>query len=256
MKSVNNKGQVTIFIIIAIVLVVAGVLIYFFYPGIGSDFGGGAKNPSAYMQSCLEEETLEAVKVLSLRGGSIEPVHYILYEDNPIGYLCYTSQYFERCVVQVPFIESHVKEEIKNELEYSVDVCLDSMKESFEGRGYEVNLQKQGFEVEIEPKAIVLNIDVDISLQKGGVEEYDSIRVVVNNNLYELVSIAQSILDWETKVGDAETTLYMNYYHHLKVEKYKQSDGTTIYIITNRNTGEKFQFASRSLAWPAGYGLK
>jgi hypothetical protein len=42
------------------------------------------------------------------------------------------------------------------------------------------------------------------------------------------------------------------YYHDLKVEKKKQIDETSIYILTNRDTGEKFQFASRSYAFPPG----
>ena len=44
----------------------------------------------------------------------------------------------------------------------------------------------------------------------------------------------------------------MNYYHDLKVEKNKQTDGSTIYILTERDTENKFQFASRSVAWPPG----
>jgi hypothetical protein len=47
----------------------------------------------------------------------------------------------------------------------------------------------------------------------------------------------------------------MAFYPDVKVEKKKQSDGTKVYIITDRNTGEKLQFATRSLAWPPGYAL-
>ena len=93
----------------------------------------------------------------------------------------------------------------------------------------------------------------DLTLTLGGdSERYEKIVVVVDKNVYELMSIANSILNMELKYGDSETTTYMNYYHDLKVEKLKQSDGTTIYILTNRDTGEKFQFASRSVAWPPG----
>ena len=94
-----------------------------------------------------------------------------------------------------------------------------------------------------------------LTLTKGGAEKYDSFRVVLNNNLYELVSITNSILNLEARYGDAETTIYMNYYHDLKVEKKKQSDGTTIYILTDRNNKNQFQFASRSVAWPPGYEI-
>jgi hypothetical protein len=75
----------------------------------------------------------------------------------------------------------------------------------------------------------------------------------LNNNLYQLVNIADSIIDFESIYGDSETTIYMNYYHDLKVEKLKQIDESTIYILTDRTDGNKFQFASRSYAFPPGY---
>jgi hypothetical protein len=48
----------------------------------------------------------------------------------------------------------------------------------------------------------------------------------------------------------------MQYYPDLKIEKTKLSDGTTIYILSNVVSKDRFTFASRSLAWPPGYGLE
>ena len=106
--------------------------------------------------------------------------------------------------------------------------------------------------MELLPQRVFVSFEKDLTLTKGDAERCDKIDVVIDNNLYELVSISNSILNMETKYGDSETTIYMNYYHNLKVEKKKQSDGTTIYILTHRDTGNKFQFASRSVAWPPG----
>jgi len=44
-------------------------------------------------------------------------------------------------------------------------------------------------------------------------------------------------------------------YPNLKVQKLKQGDGTKVYIIEDRNTKEKLQFATRSLVWPPGWGF-
>jgi hypothetical protein len=60
-------------------------------------------------------------------------------------------------------------------------------------------------------------------------------------------------LSWEALHGSVETTTYMTYYKDLKVEKHEQLDGSTIYILTDRNTGNKFQFASRSNAGSPGF---
>ena len=44
----------------------------------------------------------------------------------------------------------------------------------------------------------------------------------------------------------------MLYYPSIKVEKKKQSEGTTIYILTDRDSSEEFMFAVRSFAIPPG----
>ena len=253
-KRLNKKGQVTIFIIIALVIVVLGILIYMFYPQIKAGLGLGPQNPTSFIQTCIEEEIKDGAEKLSLQGGSLSPEHYILYNSEKIEYLCYTGEYYKTCVVQQPMLKRHIESEIKNEIKEEVEACFNSMEESYRSQGYDVNLRKGETGIELLPKRIIATFNYSLILTKDESEKYGSFRVVLNNNLYELISIANSIIEWETTYGDSETTIYMNYYHDLKVEKKKQSDGTTIYILTDRNTENKFQFASRSVAWPPGYG--
>ena len=68
-----------------------------------------------------------------------------------------------------------------------------------------------------------------------------------------MVSVAKSIIEQETTIGEADSLYYMMLYQDLFVYKYEQSEGSRIYILKDKNTENKFQFASRSLAFPAGY---
>jgi hypothetical protein len=250
----NKGGQVTIFIILAIVIIVLGILVYMYFPQIKTTLGLGPKNPKSFIQACIEEKIEESVETLSLQGGSINPEHFILYDNEKIEYLCYTNEYYKTCVMQRPLLKAHIENEIKDEIKEEVKECFNSLKESYQKKGYSVDMKEGGTSIELLPKRIVSTFDYSLTLTKGESEKYESFKVVLNNNLYELTSIASSILNWEARYGDAETTIYMNYYHDLKVEKKKQSDGTTIYILTDRNNENKFQFASRSVAWPPGFG--
>ena len=126
------------------------------------------------------------------------------------------------------------------------------MKKSIENKGYDVNLKKGDTVVELLPKKISATFNSELTLTKDSAKRYEKTNVVLNNNLYELTGIADSIANWEARYGNAETTLYMNYYHDLKVEKLVQGDGSKIYILTNRNSGDKFQFASRGVVMPPG----
>ena len=248
----EKKGQVTIFIIIAIVIVALGVLLYLFLPQIKVNFGFATDNPSEFIQNCMEDKIENTVKILSSQGGSLNPENYFLYSDEKIEYLCYTNEYYIPCVVQQPLLKQHIENEIKIGIRAESDSCFESLKQSFENQGFSVNLKAGDIKVELLPKIMVVMYNRSLILTKDSTERYEKFDVVLNNNLYELMSIANSILGMETQYGDSETTIYMNYYHDLKVEKKKQTDGTTIYILTDRKTEDKFQFASRSIAWPPG----
>ncbi len=251
----NQKGgQLTIFIIAAIAIVAFGAVIYFLFPQVLVNFGIGTNNPQVFLQTCLEEEIENAIEKVSLQGGSLNPELSILYQDNEIEYLCYQSQYYLPCVMQQPLLRLHIESEIKRAVTENAETCLDSLKDSFERKGFEVSFNQKDIEVELLPERIAVIFGNDITLTKEDSQRYERLSIFFNNNLYELVGIANSILNWEATYGDSETTTYMFYYPDLKVEKLKQTDGSTIYILTNRDSGNKFQFASRSVAWPPGVG--
>jgi hypothetical protein len=248
----EKRGQVTVFIILALVIVVLGVLIYLFYPKISSTLGLSTQNPDAFIQECMEDTLTNVVTNLSSQGGSLEPQHYFVYQNQKLEYLCYTNEYYKTCIMQQPMLQAHIESEIKGAIEEKSKECFDSLKQSYEKKGYQFNMKNGETKVELLPKMVLVTFGNSLTLTKENTENYNSFQVILNNNLYELVSITNSILNYEATYGDSETTFYMDYYPDLKVEKYKQSDGTTVYILTNRDTLDKFQFASRSVAWPPG----
>lgn len=252
-KRMNNRGQVTVFIIIAIIIVAIGLLIYSFYPQITSTFSGEEKNPPAYIQACIEGKIQDTVESISLQGGVMNPMNSILYNDTQVEYLCYTEEYYVPCVVQQPMLKTHIEKEIEAEINNDVESCFNSMKESYEKKGYIAQLKSGEKKVELYPERIISIFNYSLTLTRGeDTQKYNSFVVVLNNNLYELVSIANNIIEWETLFGDAETTTYMTYYHDLKVEKNLRGSNGKIYVLTNRNTGDKFQFAIRGQIMPAG----
>jgi hypothetical protein len=254
-RMMNKKGQVTIFIIIAIIIVAAGILIYSFYPQLKTTFGAQQQNPPSFIQSCIENDIKNAVNNLSNQGGNIVPDNYMMYDNSKVQFLCYTNEFYRPCLVQQPMLKQHIESEIKNKISANVDSCFASMKQSYIKQGYTVDLKSGDKMIELLPKRIVSTFNYSLTLTKGeDVKKYDSFVVLLDNNLYELVAIANSIINWETTYGHAEVTTYMTYYHDLKVEDKSLTDGK-VYILTDRNTGNKFQFAVRGQVWPAGYAI-
>ena len=252
----GKKGQVTIFIIVAVVIVVVGLLVYFVYPRIQIESGFDSQNPSTFIQSCMEDEIENNVELISSQGGSLNPEFYYLYENSKVEYLCYTNQNYLPCVVQQPLLKQHIEEEIKINNANSEKECFDKLIENYVNEGENPQIVDGLTYVKLLPNKIEVTFDKTLTLSKAGSERYENFKVVIDNNLYELVGIANSIIEWETVYGDADTSSYMTYYPDLKVEKKKQDEGTTVYILTERDSGNKFQFASRSVAWPSGYGVE
>ena len=250
----SKRSQVTIFIIIAVIIIAVALLIYFIYPKIKTT--GITTDPTSYIQDCIKKDLETNINKISMQGGSLNPTLYSEYNNEKIEYLCYINEYYKTCVMQQPLLKTHIEEEIKNSINEKTKECFDSLEETYKKRGYEVNLIRNDHQVELLPERIITTFDYYLELTKGSAtNKYEVFKIVLNNNLYELVSISNSILRSEAQYGDTETTNYMTYYHWLKLEKKGVGDGTKVYILTDRNSQNKFQFASRSIVWPAGYGF-
>ncbi len=145
-----------------------------------------------------------------------------------------------------------IEKEIESYLNPKIIDCMKSVKADLEKSGKSVTIGDLETNVKLVPSSILVDIKSDFTISNGGVESYKSIKTDLSSKLYDLSMISSSIINWEARYGDSETLNYMLYYPSLKVEKKLQSDGTTIYILTDRNTLDKFMFASRSVALPPG----
>jgi hypothetical protein len=251
----EKRGQVTIFIIIAIIIVGVAVLIYFLIPKAETTAVFDEKNPNAFIQFCLEDKIKDVAETVSLQGGSLAPEHYFTYNDINIEYLCYTNKNIGEtndptCTIQQPLLKQHIESEIENEIIEDVVNCFNALNQSYEGKNYNVEMKTGKTTLELLPKRIVARFDYVLTVSKGQTDRYEDFSVILNNNLYELISIANSIIEWEATSGEVDARIYMALYPDLKVEKNLRDDGTYIYVLTDKNTESKFQFASRSMVQP------
>ena len=256
MISMNKKGQVTIFIILGIIVVAVAVLIYLLYPQIKSTFFK-TTNPQGFIQTCMGDKIKETINTLSLQGGSMKPENYFTYNGIKIEYLCYINgpnlQGEPNCVVQQPLLQAHIKNEIEKEINQAANSCFNDLVQNYQKQGYSVNLIKGESIVDILPKRILVTFNNQFTATKGNSQRYEKFSVLVNNNLYELLAIANSIVNWEFTYGGSDPMTYMIFYPNLKVELNLRADETKIYTLTERDSGDKFQFAIRSSVPPILY---
>ncbi|MDP2924812.1 MAG: hypothetical protein Q8N99_00410 [Nanoarchaeota archaeon] len=251
-KRTDRKAQVSVFIILGIMIVVILVLIFKNRPDFNTIFTK-QESPVSDIQKCIIDSSKETITKIILQGGTYEPKNYYLYDNTKVEYICYSGAYYERCVMQKPVLKTNIQEEIKKYLEPKVASCIEAIKQSYIDREYSFDYKKPNVKIEIIPSSIIIDSDLDITITKeNNVYNYKNIKTGIDSELYDLVMIATSILNWEARYGDSESLYYMLSYPDLKLEKKIQSDGTRIYILTHRETKEKFMFATRSYTIPVG----
>src|SRR3989344_5822139 len=250
----NKRGQVAIFVIIAIVIV-AVILVIFLRPRLGFTTTQGF-SPEKYLGDCIEPNLRDNINKIASQGGYYNPEGFVVYNSTKVKYLCYTSQYYKTCMVQQPKLREHFEGEIDSLIKPKVEQCAMNLKAEYERQGYAVSLSQAEESISIVPGNIRINVIAPITITKESSENFRSFKVNIKSEMYDLIMTSVSIIDYESTYGDSETTLYMQYYPDLKIEKTKLSDGTTIYVLTNVISKESFTFASRSLAWPPGYGIE
>lgn len=256
-RTFGKKGQVTMFVIIALMIVVAGVLIYLFFPGIKTTSTTLQENPIAYFQNCIQGNLTADVRTISLQGGSMNPSPSITYNGSNIAYLCYNNQPYaysttEMCAPQVAFLTSSVEKQIEQAIAPTVHTCFQEMQKDYQSQGYTVTMNEGSFSVRLLSQKISLVSDTQLTLTKGEKEYYNSFDATLNNNLYELTGVASTIEGWEQTYGDADPVYFMGYYPDLRITKTVLSDWTHIWTIEEISTGNKFEFATRAINWPLG----
>jgi hypothetical protein len=242
----KNRGQVTLFVIVAIVIVSA-ILVFFLWlqPTYLSELGGRLG-----FEGCVEDVVEQAIDELAPRAGFVNPGFTYFYGGEEFTYLCYTNEFYETCTVQVPFLKNVFDEEMESLIRGKVDACYDNSINELRAQGRDVVAGVVDYDVLIEPGIVRVEIEVPTSV---GSQAFSRFNVGVNSPIYDMIMIATSILQYESSLGDSDTDSLMLYYPEYVITKMKRGDGTTVYVLEDKISGIKFQFASRSLAWPAGY---
>ena len=201
----NRRGQVTIFIIIAI-LIVAAVALFFVLREkiVKEEIPLNIQPIENNFLSCLEEDTLTGALVLESQGGYIELPDYefgseympfssqLDFLGNPIPYWYYISgNNIEK--EQVPSKE-FMEEQLEDFIEEKINLCVLSNYNS----GYEITKGIPNASVEIKENEIKvdLNMDLDVGFNESR-KLITNHKVIVKSNLGKLYDSAKKVYDFE-----------------------------------------------------------
>jgi len=247
----NKRGQVTIFIIIAI-LIVASILIFFLWikPNISTPSTAGNLGIETCMKDVIEQESGNLAK----SAGYFNPEFYYTYQDMKIGYLCYTNLYFQPCINQEPLLKQNFERELVKASQEKINKCYDNSLNELKRMGYNVVGENKDLKISVDSNKISVELDAPVVLSKDSSSRFTKFNTEINSPIYNILMISTSIIQSETAFGDSDINSIMLLYPEYTIDKLKQTDGTTVYIIEDKQSKIKFQFATRSYALYPGYG--
>ncbi len=204
----SKRGQVTLFIIIAIILV-AGIAVFFMIRE-GIIFRGLPANIEPAYNAflvCLEEDIEVGISILESQGGYIELPDFepgsshmpfssqLNFLGNPIPYWYYVSG--NGIEKEQVVSKKEMEEQMRNFIEERARNCN---LESYYDEGFEIEFGEPRADVNIRDNAVDVKVDMRMNIQKG--EDHAAIsnhKVSVKSKLGALYDSAKEIYSKEQK---------------------------------------------------------
>ena len=249
----DNGGQVTIFIVVGLVIVLSMILFFVIFATDIVVKNPPSKVPRNFVEQCIAGSLSPSLKAVLDYGGSIQPATYIMKNDHMYHYLCYAEEYYTRCYNYYPMLNAHAEEQILTDSFSRVDECFDFLVEDYESRGFDVESEALDYKVQIVPGSIRLKIRKPIAATKGDVSEnFEEFDTSIPSDLYDLISFTRSIINQEAEFCYFENNGFMMMYPKYNLTRFDLVE-TKIYDLQNRQTKETFKFAIRSCAYAPGF---
>ena len=257
MKKNNKKSQITLFVIIAI-LVVAGIILL--YTFVIKPYWDASRigDPKVFIEKCASASIKESEKkVLDNNGYPGNMTNYILYrgerDSEKVPYLCTSSLFYEPCVNQEPMLMENIRKYIEENVRKDVSSCFSNLETKLKKGGRDVISENLTASIEFETKAIRADIQKDLAISRGGkTETFDVFNAKMNSPLYNLLYTENKIVYFESQYCAFDSVSWMRFNPDLSIKKFSASDQTKIYTLKDKDTEKKIKFAVKTCVLPAG----
>ncbi len=249
----DKKGQIAIFVIVAILLVVIIAIAFSVYrPPVlerTEEF-----IPETFIDKCLREEVREVIGVMLPQGGFVSPIDYKLYQNSKVTYLCKNINFYGSCITQHPLYIKKLEEEIEENIQEQIENCFINFEDELESRNYQYFGGEIEIGVELKPGIVEATAYRDFTYSKGEVSKsFDSFDMAIRNPLYDIGIVANEIASQEAQFCHFSNDGFNLLYPKFDIRKFVFSDSTEIYTIKEKKSGAEMNIAIRGCAIPAGF---
>lgn len=252
----DKKGQVAIFVIIAVFVVAVIALFLFAKTGKPIISTGQEFSPERFIGDCVREAVGTTVDEMIPKGGPVNPKDYRMYNNTKVSYWCRNVNYFDPCINQYPRYIYFLGKELKDNIQGDINSCADNLRAELERRNYDVKgtLEVGNMNVELKKGVIDVTIPSDLTLSKNGAtQHFSQFKTITSSPLYNFGLVAQEITSQEAQFCYFEYAGYTLLYPEFDISVYSLSDSTKIYTIKDTRSGKSMHGAIRGCAQPVGF---
>jgi hypothetical protein len=251
-KRVGKRGQLAIFVILAMIIV--AIILFFILFKRGTILNSSdMPSPESAIKSCIRQAASDSVPPLLEHGGVLSAVNYKLYQNKKIEYLCYNRGYYKTCINQHPMLIDEMNDAIKQNITSKIENCFRVIKEDYESKGAVVKEKAGDINVTLTTGRLNVQVEREITIEKQDqTQRFSKFDIFISTKLYNLANVAMEIANQEANYCYFEYVGFMALYPEFDIEKSAVSDGTKVYKIKDKYSDEVFNFAVRSCAIPPG----
>lgn len=254
-KRKEKKGQVTIFIILAIIIL-AGIGIMFFVLLKGSDVSvetPQSLGPKGFIEKCVQEVVEGSIEKVMNNGGTLDQTFNVTYKGQDYRYLCYQNALYETCYNLQPMFKQEIISILEEDTSEGVKECFNVMREDFENRGYDVTGESTNYSLEIYPGEIRIRLSKPMTIaNEQDLQEFEKFNTKITSSTYDIIRITKLIIKSEQRFCYFESAGYMIGHPEYDISWKEISDGSKIYEVRDRQNNESLKFAVRGCALPIG----
>lgn len=246
----KKKGQVTIFIIIAILIV--GAIITLFYLTSSPDKKINPQtNPQYFVEDCLFKEISKSIEKILPQGGIINPNPSLLFNETNVQFHCYVEEEKQQCEILEPMLKEKIEQEIILDTQSKINSCLNKLEDSFDN--YDYSAGPTEYLVKISPNEITGTINKKITIAKDGqTQEFTTFASTQYSPIFDFILIANQIMRKEStcvcgeETCGADVVAISKMNNDYELELFVTGKNEKIYTIRDTKNKQEFNFAVRN----------
>jgi hypothetical protein len=255
MHEKEKKSQITIFVIIAILIIAAIALVFLISNKTGSQTNvSPVKDPIGFIQKCAIDAVQESEKIIIPSGGldRLDSSNSILFENTKVAWMCYTPFNEQTCTARHPMLNKEIEREIENYIRPKLVSCFNTLKDNL-GK-YDYNQEDlMNLSVEIRPKQIYIILNREISFTKNEqTTKIINFNTWIDSPLYSFIKLTNNIVNQEVSCKCMEETCNADIFSlnknnkDFEIKRFVSGANEKVYTITEILSDKKFNFAVRN----------